>query len=72
MRINVGVKPNSKEEKIEKIDDANFSIWVKELPIEDRANKAVLRVLADYFGIAQINIRIISGYTSRNKIIEIG
>jgi uncharacterized protein (TIGR00251 family) len=72
MRINVGVRPNAKEEKIEKIDDANFSIWVKEPPIEGRANKAVLRVLADYFGVAQINIRIVFGYTSRNKIIEIG
>jgi len=71
MRLNIKVRPNSKEERIEKTDDFDFSVRVKEPPIEGEANKAVVRILADYFGVAQSNIRIISGYASRNKIVEI-
>jgi len=71
MIITLKVKPHAKEEKIVKIDDFNFLIWVKEPPIENRANRAVLRVLADYLNVAQSDIRIISGYNLRNKIIEI-
>ena len=71
MKIFVKVKPAAKEEKVEKIDDANFYVQVKEPPIEGRANMAVIKALADYFGVAQSDVRIISGFTSRLKTIEI-
>jgi uncharacterized protein (TIGR00251 family) len=71
MKICVKVKPRAKEEKIKKIDDFNFSLQVKEPPIRGMANAAVIRILADYFGIKTGNIRIISGHKSKNKIIEI-
>lgn len=71
MKISVKVKLRSKEEKIEKIDDDNFVVWVKELPIENKANEAIIRVLADYFNISRANISIISGFKSRQKTIEI-
>ena len=71
MRIFVKVKPAAKEEMVEKIDDANFKVQVKEPPVEGRANLAVIKALADYFGVAQLNVRIVSGFTSRSKIIEI-
>lgn len=71
MKISVKVKLYSKEEKIEKIDDYNFVVWTKELPIEGRANEAIIRVLADYFGLPKANISIISGFKSRQKTIEI-
>jgi len=71
MKIYVKVKPNSKLEKIEQIDKDHFAISVKELPIEGRANRAVIRVLADYFKISPYQIDIIFGRTSRQKIIEI-
>jgi uncharacterized protein YggU (UPF0235/DUF167 family) len=34
MKISVKVKPNAKLEKLEKIDETNFSVWVKEKPQE--------------------------------------
>lgn len=71
MKIFVKVKPAAKEEKVEKIDDANFKVEVKEPPIEGRANRAVIKALADYFGCAQSNVRIIAGFTSRSKTINI-
>ncbi len=59
------------EEKVIKISDTNFKVQVKEAPEKGRANQAVLKALADYFGTSQSNIKIISGSTSKLKIIEI-
>ena len=71
MRINVKAKPNAYEEKVEKISDSEFAVSVKEPPVNGLANRAIIKALADYFGISQLRIRIISGHTSRQKIIEI-
>lgn len=71
MKIFVKVKPRAREEKLEKIDDINFKISVKQPPEKGRANLSVIRVLADQFNTSQSNIRIISGSTSKIKIIEI-
>ena len=71
MKIFVKVKPAAKEEKVEKINETTFYVEVKEPPVEGRANMAVIRALADYFGVPQLNVRIVSGFTSKMKIIEI-
>ncbi|MFH1575577.1 MAG: DUF167 domain-containing protein [Candidatus Nealsonbacteria bacterium] len=71
MKIFIKVKPAAREELVEKVDETNFNVQVKEPPVGGRANMAVIKALADYFGIAQSNIRIISGFTSRLKTIEI-
>lgn len=71
MKIFVKVKPNAKEEKLKKIDDINFKVSVKESPEKGKANRAVVKTLANYFSVAQSNIKIISGSTSRIKIIKV-
>ena len=71
MKIFVRVKPRAKEEKVIKLSDASFKVQVKEPPEKGRANRAVLKALADYFTTSQSNIKIISGATSRLKVIEI-
>ncbi len=74
MKINVQAKPNSNEEKVEKIiigDQEIYRVSVKEPPVQGKANAAIMKLLADYFNVSQSNIKIISGYTSRHKIIEI-
>lgn len=71
MKIFVKVKPAAKEDKVEKLDDTNFQVSVKEPPVEGRANRAVIKALSGHFGVAQANVRIVSGFTSRLKTIEI-
>ncbi len=71
MKIFVKVKPKTKEEKVLKIDDINFKVQVKEPAEKGKANRAVIRVLADYFSISQSDIEIVSGSTSKTKIIQI-
>jgi len=71
MRISVKAKPNSREEKIEKLDDSSFVVSVKEPPVQGQANEAIIRALADYFNVSRSQVRIISGWISRQKILEI-
>lgn len=82
MRIFVTVKPNAKKERVEKIDsplprgsgragDTHFKVAVKEPPTEGRANWAVERAVGKYFGVPPSSVRIVSGHTSREKVLEI-
>lgn len=77
MRIVVQAKPSSRQEQVEKLDlpaqagEMNFKVSVKELPVQGRANAAIVRALAEYFKVAPSRVRIISGYTSRLKVVEI-
>jgi uncharacterized protein (TIGR00251 family) len=67
----VKAKPNSREEKVEKIDENNFVVSVKEPAEHGKANEAIRNALAVYFKTASARVKIVSGYSSRNKIIEI-
>lgn len=71
MKIEVQAKPGAHEERVEKIDETHFVVAVKEPPIQGRANAAIVRALAAYFKVASSRVRIISGYTLRNKVIEV-
>ena len=71
MRIFVKVKPGSQTEKVEQLSGQEYAVWVKEPAKENKANHAVLRVLAEYFGITLARLALVSGRASRNKIVEI-
>ena len=71
MKIFVKAKPNSKEEKVEKTNESNFIVSVKEPPVKGMANQAIKNALAIYFKTSSSSIKIVSGWGARNKIIEI-
>lgn len=71
MKISVKAKTNAKKESVEKINETEFVVSVKEPPVDGRANWAITRAIAEYFGIAPSRVNIISGQTAKNKIVEI-
>ncbi|KKP41998.1 MAG: hypothetical protein UR46_C0006G0009 [Parcubacteria group bacterium GW2011_GWA1_33_6] len=71
MKIIIKAKPGSKEDKIEKIDESNYIVYVKALPVDGKANAAIVKLLADYFDISQSLVEIISGHMARVKVVEI-
>ena len=71
MKIFVKAKPSSKSESIKKLSEKNFEICVKEPPVKGQANAAIILSLANHFKISPSRVKIISGYTSRQKVIEI-
>jgi uncharacterized protein len=46
-------------------------ISIKSEPKHGKANKEMLKKISDFFGVSENSILIISGLTSRKKIIEI-
>ncbi len=71
MKISVKAKAGAKKEGVLKIGASEFKISVKEPAKEGRANEAIARALADYFEVAPSRVRLLSGFTSRQKIFEI-
>ncbi len=70
MKIKVKVIPRAKKEKIEKAGAA-LKVYITEPAVENRANKRLIEVIADYFNVKKYNINIIKGHGSREKVIEI-
>ena len=70
MKIKVKAVPNSKTEEISRAGDG-FIVKVKDPPREGKANKAVIKLLAEYFGVPQDSIVILTAFKSRNKVIDV-
>lgn len=71
MKIFIRVKANKKKDKVEKIEGIDYEVWVKAPAKEGKANAAVIKILAQHFGVAKSKVKIISGLKSKQKTIEI-
>ena len=71
MLLKLKIKTNSKENKIEKLKDDEFRIFVKAKPEQGMANQKVLELLSEYLHIPKQKISLIKGHTSPSKIVEI-
>ncbi|MBN1690630.1 MAG: DUF167 domain-containing protein [Dehalococcoidia bacterium] len=70
MKIRIRVNPRSSREEIVKTDEG-YLVRVKAQPKEGKANEAVIKLVAEHFRIARSQVRITSGLSGRNKIVEI-
>ena len=71
MKIQVKVKPNSKQQKVEELEDGSLIIRLKSLPIKGQANQELIKLLAKRYQVTKSQILIKSGLSSNNKLIEI-
>lgn len=69
MYLKIKVVPNSKIEKVERIKDNSWRIWVKAPAEYNRANTRVLELVRESF--PNQSVRIISGHRSPSKIVSI-
>jgi uncharacterized protein (TIGR00251 family) len=70
VKIQVKVAPNSRTEAVIK-DGERYLVKVKEPPKEGKANRATIKLLAEYFKVPKTSLRVVSGLSSKNKIVEI-
>lgn len=71
MRIAVRVKPNAKENCVNKLSDISYQVSVTQTPEKGKANTAVVKLLADYFDTSQSLVSLVSGATARDKLFDI-
>ncbi len=71
MKISVIAHPNAKKPRVEKDLLDSLHVYVKEPPLDGKANKAVIEALAEYFHIKKSNVILLSGEKSKNKLFDI-
>lgn len=71
MKIQIKVKPNSKEEEILKLKDASLLVQPKSSPVRGKTNSRLINILVKKYQIAQFQMTIKHGLTSKQKLVEI-
>jgi uncharacterized protein (TIGR00251 family) len=71
MLVRVHVTPNAREARVTKIDEAVFEVKVDAKAMDGRANKRLIEILAEHFGLPKSKIAIVSGAKSRDKVLQV-
>ena len=71
MKYTVVAHPNSRRPSVETDLLGTLHVYVREPPLEGRANLALIESLADHFNVKKNHIRLLSGDKSKHKVIEI-
>ena len=70
MKLAVRVTPRAKKERIED-KEGKLKVYLTVPATEDKANKRLIEVLAEYFNVSRSTVKIIVGKKRRDKVIEI-
>ena len=71
MKVEVLVKPGSKKGPLVAPSQDAIMVYLREKPHDGEANEALIKVLAEYYGVSKSQVAIISGGKSRKKVVEI-
>ncbi len=69
--LNIKVEPRSSRSGVTGSYGNALKVKLTSPPVEGRANKELIEVLAKEFGINKRDVEIISGKNSRNKIVRL-
>jgi len=69
MKIKIKLHPNSSQEKIVNISEEEYEVWIREKPIDGKANEELIKILKKHF---KKEVKIVHGLKSREKIVEVG
>jgi uncharacterized protein len=67
----VKVIPRASRNKVEKISEGDYKVWLTAPPVDREANRMLLKVLAEHFGVSKSCLTILGGKSAKTKIIEI-
>jgi len=71
VKIQVKVRPSLRSEGISR-EGGNFVVNVRERSQEGKATPAAAESAAEYFGVPQRQVRIVSSFRGKNNVIEVG
>ncbi len=69
--LRLRVKPGSRTAGLERGADGSWVARVKARPVDGRANRELVKLVARHFGVARSRVSIRSGGSSRYKRIQI-
>jgi hypothetical protein len=71
MKISVQVKPQSKKDLVEQIYENTYKVYTTKPAKDNKANIAVIELLAKYFNLKKSQVHLLSGTTAKDKVFEI-
>ncbi len=71
MKLTVKVKARARQEKVKKISEGQYKVWVRAVAEKGKANEEVVEALSEHLKVPKSRIEILSGHTSSQKIVQI-
>lgn len=71
MKINIIAHPNSKNPRIETDLLNNIHVYVSEPAKENKANYAIIKIVAQHYKVPKTSVKLLSGEKNKNKILSI-
>ena len=69
-KIWIHVTTNSKKQGVRR-GESRLEVKLTSRPVKGKANKELMSILSNFFGVPQTNIEIIKGIKSKNKLINV-
>jgi uncharacterized protein len=69
--FSIRIQPRASKNEFMRMEDGSVKIRLTAPPVDGAANEALVRFLADQFDISRSHVEIVSGHTSRDKIVRI-
>lgn len=69
--LRIKVKPNSRIEELMLQADGSYVARVKALPVDGKANAALIALVAGHFGLRKSEVSIKSGAAGKLKLVQI-
>jgi uncharacterized protein (TIGR00251 family) len=71
MVLRIKVKPNSRDSSLVQESDGNWTARAKSPPVDGKANKELIALVADHFRCPKSAVSIKSGASGRSKLVKI-
>ena len=72
VRFSVRLQPRASRNEIAGLQGSSLKIRVTAPPVDGLANQALIDFLSDSLGVSRRNVCIVSGQSSRTKVVEVG
>jgi uncharacterized protein len=69
--LSIRVIPRAKRNAVTKMENGSLKVHVTAPPEDGRANEAVVETIAEWLGVKRRQVSIMSGATSRTKVVRI-
>lgn len=71
VRLSIRVQPKASRNEVIGTHGDQIRLRLTAPPVEGAANEALVRFLAELFGVGRPSVRIVAGHSSRSKVVEV-
>ena len=71
VRFSVRVQPRASRSEVAGVHGDALKVRLQAPPVDGAANAALVLLLADIFAVGRASVRILSGESSRSKVVEV-